>query len=87
MLILRRKAGETLLIGDDIQITVLSVDPGGNVNLGIRAPKDLSILRSELKQAAGVNKDAAQQTTPQLLKALGATLASAPAPQKNDRKE
>ncbi len=39
MLILGRKAGESLTIGGDISITVLSVDSGGNVSLGIQAPK------------------------------------------------
>ncbi len=87
MLILRRKAGETLQIGEDIQVTVLSVDPGGNVNLGISAPKDLSILRSELKQAACANQDAASQTTPQLLKVLGSAVASSALPPKTNRKE
>ena len=51
MLILGRKAGESLTIGGDISITVLSVDSGGNVSLGIQAPKEMLILRSELQQA------------------------------------
>ena len=44
MLILGRKAGESLTIGGDISITVLSVDSGGNVSLGIQAPKEMLIL-------------------------------------------
>ncbi len=59
MLILRRKLGESFIVGDNIDITVLSVDSNGNVNLGINAPKDVLILRSELQQAANFNKDAA----------------------------
>ncbi len=59
MLILRRKLGESFVIGDNVDITVLSVDASGNVNLGINAPKDVLILRSELKQAVEFNKDAA----------------------------
>ena len=51
MLILQRKAGESLLIGDGIEITVLSVD-SGRVRLAIEAPKSVPILRSELKAAA-----------------------------------
>ena len=50
MLILGRKAGESLTIGGDISITVLSVDSGGNVSLGIQAPKEMLILRSELRR-------------------------------------
>ena len=48
MLILQRKAGESLLIGDEIEVSVLSVD-SGRVRLAIEAPKSVSILRSELK--------------------------------------
>lgn len=59
MLILQRKSGESLFIGDDIQITVVSVD-SGRVRLAIDAPRDLSILRSELKSAITVNLDSAQ---------------------------
>ena len=56
MLILGRKAGESLTIGGDISITVLSVDSGGNVSLGIQAPKEMLILRSELQQAVSSNQ-------------------------------
>ncbi len=63
MLILRRKVGDSFVIGEDINITVISTDSSGNVNLGIEAPKDVLILRSELKQAANVNVDAALSQT------------------------
>ncbi|NBI12304.1 carbon storage regulator CsrA [[Haemophilus] felis] len=49
MLILTRKAGESLLIGDDISITVLSVR-GNQVKIGINAPKDVSVHREEIYQ-------------------------------------
>lgn len=58
MLILQRKAGESLLIGEDVEISVLSVE-AGRVRLAIKAPKDVTILRSELKTAAEVNREAA----------------------------
>ncbi len=58
MLILRRRAGETLLIGDDVKITVMDVYEGG-VRLAIDAPKSIPVLRSELLQAANANRDAA----------------------------
>ena len=58
MLILQRKAGESLLIGEEIEISVLSVE-AGRVRLAIEAPKSVSILRSELKNAAEVNREAA----------------------------
>lgn len=60
MLILRRRAGETLLIGDDIKITVMDVYEGG-VRLAIDAPKNVPVLRSELLQVADANRDAASK--------------------------
>ena len=60
MLILRRRAGETLLIGDDIKITVMDVYEGG-VRLAIDAPKSVPVLRSELLQVADANRDAASK--------------------------
>ncbi len=62
MLILQRKEGEALFIGDDIEITVLSVD-GGRVRLAIQAPKSVPILRGELKIAAATNREAADETS------------------------
>lgn len=62
MLILQRKEGETLLIGDDIEITVISVD-GGKVRMAIQAPKSVPILRGELKSAAATNREAADETS------------------------
>jgi carbon storage regulator len=57
MLVLSRKRGERLLIGDEIIITVLSNDQG-KVRLGIDAPKDVLILREELAAKAGPINDA-----------------------------
>jgi carbon storage regulator len=47
MLVLTRRAGERLLIGDRITVTVVSVDRG-KVRLGIEAPPDVLVLREEL---------------------------------------
>jgi carbon storage regulator len=47
MLILTRKAGESIKIGDDVTIEVLSVS-GSSVKIGINAPKSINILRKEL---------------------------------------
>lgn len=47
MLVLTRKIGESFVIGDSITITVVS-SKGGQVRVGIDAPKDLAITRSEL---------------------------------------
>jgi carbon storage regulator len=50
MLVLSRKIGESISIGDDINIKVVSIDRG-SVKLGIDAPKSMIILREELKSA------------------------------------
>ncbi|GEP64587.1 carbon storage regulator [Clostridium beijerinckii] len=47
MLIITRKKGESLMIGDDIEIVISKIDDG-SVKIGIKAPKDISILRKEL---------------------------------------
>ena len=60
MLILQRKAGESLVIGEDITIRVVSVD-GTRVRLAISAPEDVSILRSELVTATAANRDSAME--------------------------
>ncbi len=59
MLILRRRAGETLVIGENVRITVMDVYEGG-VRLAIDAPKSIPVLRSELLQAVDANRDAAK---------------------------
>ena len=66
MLILRRKAGESLVIGDEIKVAVLDINEG-SVRLAIDAPKHITILRSELLQAADANRDAAQGQPQKLL--------------------
>ena len=75
MLILQRKAGESLLIGEDITVRVVSVD-GVRVRLAISAPDDVSILRSELVTAATANRDSAmEEAAPaELLDLLGGVL-------------
>ncbi|WP_406944702.1 carbon storage regulator CsrA [Halobacillus sp. SY10] len=47
MLVLNRKEGETVRVGDDITITVVGVE-GGQVKLGIEAPKSVGIHRQEV---------------------------------------
>ena len=75
MLILQRKAGESLLIGEDITVRVVSVD-GTRVRLAISAPEDVSILRSELVIATAANRESAMEEIPsaELLDLLGGVL-------------
>ena len=47
MLVLSRKAGERILIGDDVAITVVRIGPN-SVRIGIEAPKSMNIVREEL---------------------------------------
>jgi len=49
MLILTRRVGETLVIGDDVNVTVLGVR-GNQVRLGVDAPKDIAVHREEIYQ-------------------------------------
>ena len=50
MLVLSRKVGERILLGDNIRITVVRVS-GGGVRLGIEAPSDVAVVREEVAQA------------------------------------
>ncbi len=56
MLILQRKPGESLKIGDNITITVTSIE-GGRVRLAIDAPIEIPILRSELIETIAANQE------------------------------
>lgn len=50
MLVLSRKINETIMIGDDVRVTILSVD-GDKIKIGIDAPKTTKIFREELLTA------------------------------------
>lgn len=69
MLILSRKAGETLVIGDSIEITVTEIS-GDKVRLGIAAPKEVQILRKELCQVTEENRQAVQNVSSNALRQL-----------------
>ena len=64
MLVITRKKGESILIDDDIEISVSKIEDG-SVKLAIKAPKEMTILRKELfeevenenKEAMNINKE------------------------------
>ena len=47
MLILTRKVNETLMVGDDVSVTVLGIK-GGQIRIGINAPRDVAVHRQEV---------------------------------------
>jgi carbon storage regulator len=60
MLVLSRQRDETIMIGDDIEVTVVDIR-GDKVRLGISAPKEISVHRKEVYEAIKrENRDAAQ---------------------------
>lgn len=59
MLILTRRVGETLMVGDDVSITVLGVK-GNQVRIGVNAPKEIAVHREEIYER--IKKERAGQS-------------------------
>lgn len=70
MLVLSRQRDETIIIGDDIEITVVDIR-GDKVRLGVTAPKSISVHRKEVYDAIRRENREAAQVKPEDLSALG----------------
>ncbi len=62
MLILTRRVGETLMIGDDVTVTVLGVK-GNQVRIGVNAPRDVAVHREEIYERIRNEKTQAGDST------------------------
>jgi carbon storage regulator len=69
MLVVRRRAGETLLIGDDVEIEILD-STHSHVKLGIRAPKHVTVLRKEIYLTQQQNAVSAREVSPAAMNRL-----------------
>jgi carbon storage regulator len=70
MLVLSRQRDETIIIGDDIEITVVDIR-GDKVRLGVSAPKEISVHRKEVYDAIRRENREAAQVKPEDLSGLG----------------
>ena len=70
MLVLSRQRDETIMIGDDIEVTVVDIR-GDKVRLGITAPKEISVHRKEVYDAIRRENRAAAPVKPEDLSGLG----------------
>ena len=59
MLVISRRPGESLWIGEDIEVELLEISPS-QVKLGIRAPREVPVLRREIRVTAEQNRAASQ---------------------------
>lgn len=64
MLVIRRRPGESLFIGDDVEIEILD-STSSQVKLGIRAPKEVAVLRKEVHLTRQQNRTAASHVSPE----------------------
>jgi carbon storage regulator len=77
MLVIRRRAGESILIADEIEIEVLETTPT-RVKLGIKAPKEVAVLRKEVRLTEDHNRAAAEEIPLDLLTPLLSLLRAKP---------
>src|SRR5438067_13325167 len=79
MLVLARQRDQTVIIGDDIEVTVVDVR-GDKVRLGISAPKHVSVHRKEVYEAISRENQAAARVRPEDVPGVGTPAGAAPPP-------
>ena len=70
MLIITRKLGEGITIGDNVELIINEITDG-KVKIAIEAPKEVKILRKELVEAVAMNREAAQSVMDEKFKKIG----------------
>ena len=73
MLVIRRRAGEVLLIGEDVEIEILDV-ASSHVKIGIRAPKSVQVIRKEIRITRDQNLISARESTATAIERLAESL-------------
>jgi carbon storage regulator len=69
MLVLNRKMGESIILGDNIEVTILDIQDG-KIKIGIEAPKAVSILRKEVYEAIKAENEASINSNDNILDIL-----------------
>lgn len=62
MLVIRRRPGETLVIGEDVEVEILD-SSASHVKLGIRAPKSVAVIRKEIQLTRDQNRESAREVS------------------------
>jgi carbon storage regulator len=86
MLVLSRQRDETIMIGDDIEVTVVDIR-GDKVRLGINAPREISVHRKEVYDAIRRENRAAAQVKPEDVSGVAHKAQQAPPPPKSTDKD
>jgi carbon storage regulator len=76
MLLIRRRVGESILLGEDIEIQVIDITPS-RVKLGIIAPREVPVLRKEIRLSAEQNRAASVSLNPETIASLVSRLRQA----------
>ena len=77
MLVIRRRPGETIVIGEDVEVEVLEIS-GNQVKVGIRAPREILVLRKEIVLTQAENRAASQPPPALQLESILGLLRGAP---------